>query len=242
MLTRSIDRDTMRIFATLLLITLMASFAIAQTESSPAAASPTAAMSANLDRLQSAASQATVDIAHMRIEKWKADNASRQQAQGNADSLQRNLSSALPSLIANFRSAPGDLNAGFKLYRNLNALYDVLASFTEAAGAFGPKNDYEALAQQADIIDSVRRNLADDLERMTASTQAEVQQLRTQVQTLRQAAIPPPPPKKVVVDNAEPAKKPATHKKKTTPATAGNSPASSGSTPTAAPATTSKSQ
>jgi hypothetical protein len=173
-------------------------------------------MLADLDRLQTAASQANIDIGHMRIEKWKADNGSKQQAQGNADSLQRNLSSALPGLIANYRAEPQNLSAGFKLYRNLNALYDVLASFTEAAGAFGPKNDYEALAQQVNVIDTVRRNLGDNLEGLTSQTETELNQLRMRVHAMQQAAVASPaPPKKVVVDNSEPAKKTVTtHKKK----------------------------
>jgi hypothetical protein len=184
----------------------------------PARAAMPASLASSLDRLQSTASQANLNIGHMRIEKWKADNASKQQAQGNADSLQRNLSSALPGLIANFRGAPQDLNAGFKLYRNLNALYDVFASFTESAGAFGPKNDYEALAQQLGVVDSTRRELGDYLDSLTASTQSQINQLRSQLAVLQQQAATATPPKKVVVDDTAPAKK-TTHKKKpTTPA------------------------
>ena len=131
----------------------------------------------DLDRLQAAASQTTLDLGHLRIDKWKADAESKRQAQANADSVQRNLTSALPGLIDAVRSAPQDLTAEFKLYRNLNALYDVLVSLTEATGAFGPRSDYEALAQQLETIDSVRRNLGDALERLTSSTQSELNQL-----------------------------------------------------------------
>lgn len=185
-------------------------------------------ISADLDRLQASASQANLDIAHMRIERWKADGASKQQAQTNADSLQRNLTSALPGLIDGFRAAPQDLSAGFKLYRNLNALYDVLASFTEAAGAFGPRNDYEVLAQQLMVIDSVRRDLGDNLESLALSKQAEVNQLRLQVQSLQQAAAAAAaPPKKVIVDDTEPEKKKTVHKKKPAPAATANGPGSS---------------
>ena len=181
-----------------------------------------ASLSSSIDRLQSTASQANLDIGHMRIEKWKADNASKQQAQGNADSLQRNLSSALPGLIANFRGAPQDLNAGFKLYRNLNALYDVFASFAESTGAFGPKGDYETLARELGVVDSTRRDLGDYLDNLTASTQSQMNQLRSQLATLQQQQAAASPPKKVVVDDNAPAKK-TTHKKK--PATqAGSTP------------------
>ncbi len=147
-----------------LILTALSCLAVGQAPTSAPAVTTTApppAIAADLDRLRAAASQANLDISHMRIEKWKADSASKQQAQANADALQRNLTSALPGLIDNFRAAPQDLSAGFKLYRNLNALYDVLASFTELSGAFGPKNEFEALGQQVAIIDSVRRDLAD---------------------------------------------------------------------------------
>lgn len=185
-------------------------------QSAPTASATSAAVLPDLDRLQAAASQTNADISHIRIEKWKADNASKQQAQGNADSLQRNLSSALPGLISSYRADTQNLNAAFRLYRNLNALYDVMASFTEATGAFGAKNDFDALAQQLNVIDSVRRDLGDNLDGLTSQTQNEMNQLRTQVHALQQvAAAPAAPAKKVVVDNAEPAKKATTtHKKK----------------------------
>ncbi len=230
----------MRSRGNLLLLIFISMVATAQVQNAPAPATNaagSAGLSSDLDRLQTAASQANLDIAHMRIEKWKADNGSKQQAQANADSLQRNLTSALPGLISNYRAAPQDLTAGFKLYRNLNALYDVLTSFTEAAGAFGPKNEYEALGQPLDVIDSVRRSLGDNLEALTVSTQTEMNQLRNQVRVLQQAAVPPAPAKKVVVDNSEPAKKPAPHKKKTTatPATPAQSGAGSTTNPSATP-------
>ena len=188
----------------------------------------------DLDRLQAAASQVTLNLGRLRIDKWKADGESKRQAQGNADSIQRNLASALPGLIEAVRSAPQDVSAEFKLYRNLNALYDVLASLTEAAGAFGPRSDYEALAQQLDTIDSVRRNLGDVLEQLTSSTQAELSRLRVQIRTYQQnAAAAAPPPKKVVVDDTEPPKK-SVHKKK--------KPAASGSASSASDASDAKSK
>jgi hypothetical protein len=233
----------MRTAQNLLFLFSLSSVALAQMANTPASApssarAGSASMSSvlsDLDRLQAAASQANVDLAHIRIEKWKADSNSKQQAQGNADSVQRNLATALPALIDNVRSAPQDVNAEFKLYRNLNALYDVFASLTESAGAFGPRSDYDALTQQLGVIDSVRRNLGDELEKLTSSTQLELNQLRTQVRTLKQQAAATPP-KKAIVDDTEPAKKTASHKKKpaqksTTPATgsSNSTPGSAGS-------------
>jgi hypothetical protein len=237
----------MRSLVSLILVVFVAITTSAQVQAPPppqAALSDNAvnaAVFADLDRLQSAASQTNTDIGRMHIDKWKADNGTKQQSQANASSLQRNLTSALPGLISNVRSAPQDLSAGFKLYRNLSALYDVLASFTEATGAFGPKNDYDALAQQLDAIDSVRRDFGDRLEGLATQTQTEMNQLRSQVRTLQQAAaVAAAPPKKVVVDNADTGKKPV-HKKK--PATSSTAQPNAG-TSTSAPAatTTTKSQ
>ncbi len=197
----------------------------ASARQAPAASSASmSSVLSDLDRLQSAASQTTLDLGHMRIDKWKVDGEFKRQAQANADSVQRNLVSALPGLIDTVRSAPQDLTAEFKLYRNLNALYDVFGSLTEAAGAFGTKGDYEALTQQLQTFDSVRRNLGDTIEQLTLSTQSELSQLRSQVRTYQQAAAAAPPPKKVVVDDTEPPKK-TVHKKKKPAATSGGSPA-----------------
>jgi hypothetical protein len=208
-----------------LILFLAVAATLAQTPSAPPGTSSAPSVGSasvvsvlpDLDRLQAAASQAAFDLSHLRIDKWKADGDSKRQAQANADSVQRNMSSALPGLIDAVRSAPQDLNAEFKLYRNLNALYDVFVSLTEATGAFGPKSDYEALAQQLDTIDSVRRNLGNAVEQLTSSTQSELNQLRSQIRTYQQtaAAAAAAPPKKVVVDDTEPAKKPVHKKKKT---------------------------
>ena len=223
----------MKIALPLLSVCLAAGPLLAQTPvAAPASANPAANQTVagstsmtsilpDLDKLQVAASQTDLAIGHLRIEKWKADGESKRQAQGNADSIKRNLTSALPGMIENARSAPQNLNADFKLYRNLSALYDVLLSLTESAGAFGPKADYEALAQPLQVIDSVRRDLGDALERLTSSTQNELEQLRTQIRIQQQATATPPPKKVVVVDDGEPAKKTA-HNKKKKPAASGS--------------------
>ncbi len=213
------------------LVLLLCGLGVAQTPAPPAtaavpatapASSTSAGIGPELDSLQTSATQTAGVLGRLRIEKWKADGDSKRQAQSNADSIQRNLTSALPAMIANVRSNPQDMSAQFKLYRNLNALYDVLTSVTESAGAFGPKNDYEALASQLAQFDTARRAVGDSVEQLAASTQAQLNQLRSQVQTLEQrTAAAATPPKKVVVDENEPAKKATTTKKKksTKPAT-----------------------
>lgn len=144
------------------------------------------------------------DVGKLRIEKWKADSASKYQATESAASIQRNVSNALPGLIADVRTNPQSLAANFKLYRNLNALHEVLASLAESAGAFGKREEYELIAPHLAALDDDRRAFADSLVQMTATADQRIaaadQASRAAAATAAQA-----PPKKIVVDDTEPA-------------------------------------
>jgi hypothetical protein len=174
----------------------------------PAAAQVTT----TLPQLQRAVENARVDLARLRVDKWKADAAVKQQAGTNIESLQRNLSGALPTLVAAAQQNPSSLNASFKLYRNLNALYDVMSNVTESAGAFGAKDEYAALVQDLNNLDAARRSLADAMESMTAQRDADFARIQAARQAAQAAAVAPP--KKIVIDDNEPAKKTTAKKKK----------------------------
>jgi len=166
-----------------------------------------------LSQIDASAQQAALDLAKLRIEKWKADSNSKQQAQSNADSLQRNLTNALPGMTSAVRAAPQSLAPAFKLYRNLSALYDVLTGLAESAGAFGPQQDFDSLKQQTEAFDNYRRSLGDYLESLTAQRDSELARARAQQQA------PAVVPKKVISDEdtPPPTTKKKTAKKRTTP-------------------------
>lgn len=167
-----------------------------------------------LAQLQAASQTASRDISMLQIDKWKTDRNSKSQAQSNADSLQRNLTAALPGMISDVRARPDDLTASFKLYRNLGALYDVLSSLAESAGAFGPKNDFQALAADVSRLDDSRRLLGDRVATLASIKEGEIARLRTQLHNTP-TATQPTANKKIIVDDNEP-KKTSTSKKKTT--------------------------
>ena len=169
-------------------------------------------ISSTLGRLNQVVEQSRVDLARLRVDKWKTDSSIKRQAESNTDSIQRNLTTALPTIVQQVRANPGSLSASFKLYRNLNALYDVMVSLTESAGAFGSKDEYQALNNDTANLDNLRRSLADQVEAMANSRDIEVAQLQSRArQTAAQTVAAPP--KKIVIDDNEPAKKQA---KKTT--------------------------
>src|SRR3981081_3934669 len=144
------------------------------------------------------------------MERWKTDGSYKKQLLSNVDSIQRNLQGALPEMLAQSRSAPEDLPATFKAYRNLDALYDVLGNVVESAGAFGSKDDFQALSNDLSSFEGTRKALAERIGNLASSKEAEINRLRAD---LKAAQAPPPLPKKTVVDDNEPAKKPAVKKK-----------------------------
>jgi len=110
------------------------------------------------------------------------------------------------------RNSAEDMPATFKLYRNLDALYDVLGGVVESTGAFGPKDDFQALSNDLSNFEGTRKQLADRVNNLATSKEQEIVRLRADLKTA-QAAIPVAPPKKTVVDDTEPAKKPVVKKK-----------------------------
>src|ERR1700704_975586 len=163
-----------------------------------------------LSQLEATSKTTQADLSKLRIERWKTDGSYKKQLLSNVDSIQRNLQGALPEMLAQSRSAPEDLPATFKVYRNLDALYDVLGNVVESAGAFGSKDDFQALSNDLSSFEGTRKALAERIANLASSKEAEINRLRVD---LKAAQAPPPLPKKTVVDDNEPAKKPASKKK-----------------------------
>jgi hypothetical protein len=177
-----------------------------------------------LSQLEDSSKTTQGDLSKLRIERWKTDNSAKRQSLGDVDSIQRNLQNALPDMIAQLRSSPEDLSATFKLYRNLDALYNVLSGVVESAGAFGPKDDFQSLSNDLNSLEAARKQFAERMNTLAASKEQEIVRLRADLKAA-QAAIPAAPPKKVVVDDTQPEKKPAPKKKPVAKKPASNPPA-----------------
>ncbi len=169
-----------------------------------------------LEQVKQTAQNMQADLSKARIDRWKADSSTKRQMQANVESIQRNLQAALPEMIAQLNNSPEDLAASFKLYRNLDALYDVFGSVAESAGAFGSRDEFQSLSNDMSGLESARRSFGERMQRLASAKEDELARLRTQVKTLQ--AAPPAPPKKIIVDDTEPAKKPAAKKKPAKPA------------------------
>jgi hypothetical protein len=161
--------------------------------------------------LQQASQAIQEDLSHLRIEKWKTDSNTKRQTQGDVESIQRNLQSALPGMLNDLKNSPESGPLTFKVYRNLDALYDVMNSVVESTGAFGNKEEFQSLNKDLGALEESRRSFAGRMDKIANAKETEIGQLRTALQTAR-AEIPP---KKTVVDDTKPApeKKPVRHKK-----------------------------
>jgi DNA repair exonuclease SbcCD ATPase subunit len=187
-------------------------------------------------------SQATqLDLAKLRIEKWKTDGNTKRGTQADVESIQRNLQSALPEIVGRLRNSPENLATSFELYRNLDALYGVFSSVVESAGAFGSRDEFQSLQNDLGALERARHAFADRMNTLANCKENELTRLRTQVQTL-QAAVnaAPPTPKKTIVDDTETPKK--TVKKKSTKSTKSTSSSAQKPAANSQPATPSSSQ
>ena len=156
-------------------------------------------------------SQATqLDLARLRIDRWKTDSGTKHQTESDAESVNRNLQNALPGMLADLKNSPENLALSFKVYRNLDALYDVFSSVTESTGAFGSKEEFQALSKDLGSIQDSRRAFADRMDKLANAKETELGQLRTALQQARAEAAP----KKVVVDDTAPPPKKTTPRKK----------------------------
>ena len=233
----TMHRRFLRTLACSLLLVLAAEMSFAQTaspddasSSAPVSYSSVTQLNELLADLQQASQATQLDLAKLRIEKWKTDGTTKRQTDADVQSIQRNLQSAMPEIVGQLKNSPESLPQTFKLYRNLDALYDVFASVVESAGAFGSKDEFQSLQNDLNAIEKSRHVVADRMEALSTAKENELGHLRVELGNA-EARITATPPKKVVVDDTEPDKKPV--KKKVV-----HKPAKPATSPAAVPATT----
>ncbi len=153
--------------------------------------------------VQAMAQKSNADVARLHVEKWKTDAQSKQQSEASAAAIRRNLSDAVPDLLLRIQNEPGSLIANFRLYRNLNVLYDAFSALAESAGAFAPQDQYTPLAADVAQLDQLRRQLAERMDLLAGTSDAELARLRAAAAAAKKAK----PASKIVVDDNQPSAK-----------------------------------
>jgi hypothetical protein len=156
-------------------------------------------------------------IANLGVSHWKAPAETRAAVQQDIGSMQRDLNATLPGLVAQAEANPTALSPAFAVFRNLDALYDVLLRVTETAALAGSGADAGSLEDARAGLEDGRGKLGTWLLQSISAQDAQVVHLQTAL-AAHPAAAPNAAPNKVVIDDGPENPKP--RKKKPAPATA----------------------
>jgi hypothetical protein len=215
--------------AAVLLLLSAGSGAPSQAQSQPPPQPPAGEQSAStpdlntiLLQIQKATGSASVDLGKLRIEKWKADADQKQQSQQVSDSLQKNIANAIPGMVSAVQASRGSLLTSFKLYHNLNVVYENLIYMADVAGSLGKREEFEPLAADITALESARKELSLYIEQAAVRIESANRQMSGTIpMPARPGQGAAVPGKKVVIDDEDspPPKKPTKPtKKKTSPA------------------------
>jgi hypothetical protein len=191
-------------------------------------------LNAILSQIQQATSSANANIGHLRIEKWKADVDQKRQTQQVAESLQKNITNAVPGMISAVQSNKGSVTTSFKLYHNLNVVYENLIYLADVTGSLGKREEFEPLNSDIVALEAARKNLSAYIEDAAVKMEAANRQAGSGTVPLQARQNPgaPVPGKKIVIDDDQPApKKPVKPTKKKTSAPPSASPTPTPSSP-----------
>jgi len=193
--------------------------AAAQAPAAPVAPASTGFAMINL---RPALANVQTAITNLNVARWKAPNDIRATTQQDINSMQRDLNTTLPGLMAQADTAasangPAALAPAFAVFRNLDALYDVLLRVTETAGLAGSASDASSLEDARAGLEDGRAKLGTWLLQAIGAQDAQVVRLQAPA-AAHPASAPPPPPNKIVVNDGPDTTKP--RKKKPPPAPA----------------------
>ncbi|WP_124848379.1 hypothetical protein [Acidipila sp. EB88] len=153
-------------------------------------------------------------LAAVHLDKWKAPGGVREEANSNIASITRDLDGTLPGLLATADAAPGVVSQNLPVFRNVDALYDVLLRVVETADLSAPDTDTDRLHTALSTLEDARRNFGDLLQ---GAAVAQEQQLASTTAQLRaQAAVSAPRAAvaPTMVTDGDKTTATATHKKK----------------------------
>ena len=196
--------------ALLVLLLILAGSLVARAQTPAPAGFPVANLRPALANVQTA-------IGNLSIPRWKASGEVRTATQQDVASMQRDLNFTLPGLMAQVEAQPGGsaaLSPSFAVFRNLDALYDVLLRVSETAALTGPSYDSNSLEQARAGLEDARSKLGAWLGQAIVSQDAQISRGQTVAAPRPEAAAPAPA--KIVVNDGPETPKPR-KKKPTTP-------------------------
>ncbi len=197
------------------------STASAQTAGDPQPGAPAGATSSiitdALGSLQPTMTSVNSALASVDVHRWKVPGDVKDRTASDIQSIQRDIDGSLPGLISQAQASPNAVGPSFAVFRNIDALYDVLLRVTETANLAGSQQEANHLESARADLQTRRRQLGDALLSSATAQDASVIHLRASLDAARQASASSSAgagPKKIVVDDGPSSAAKTTHKKK----------------------------
>ena len=131
------------------------------------------------DLLQPALANLSRNLNGAQLDHWKLNGAMREETARNIDSVRRDVSGTLPGLLQTADSAPASVSAVLPVFRNVDALYDVVLRVTETARMAAPKPQADGLDDARSRLVEARRSLGDHLQSSAIAADQRVRDLQT---------------------------------------------------------------
>ena len=181
-----------------------------------------------LNALQPTLTAVNTAVGSIEVRRWKVPGEVKDQTVSDVQSIQRDISGSLPGLITQAQGSLNEVGPSFSVFRNIDALYDVLLRVSETATLAGSQQEASQLESARTDLQMRRRQLGDALLSSATAQDASVSQLRNSLAAAQPAAAGESPansPKKIVVDDGPTTTAKTIHEKKTVkPATAAAAP------------------
>jgi hypothetical protein len=147
--------------------------------------------------------QALADVqkttADLNISRWRTSRGARIAAQQDVDSIQHDLSQTLPSLLAPADASPESIPRSFAVYRNVDALYDVLLRVSEVADFAAPDDEAQAITSSLQQLHASRDRLGDAILRVSQQHEAQIREFEAALRAAK--AEQPTPRKEIIIDD-----------------------------------------
>lgn len=182
-------------------------------------------LNGSLTDLDRVAMSTYADISALNIDRWNGQwrpgflrSTRQKEAEHTAESVKRNLSDALPTLIADVRTAHGSVTSTFRLYHDLTLVSEAMDSLVSTAKFEGHQHESRGLVADCAELSRIRRNLTSYIEARAVTMDSKAATLASYspaprprppavrkivIDDMSQAA-PPPAPRKIIVDDEDP--------------------------------------
>jgi hypothetical protein len=167
-----------------------------------------------LNAIQPLLSKVNLAASSVDVHHWKAPSDVRDTTTSDVQSIQRDLNVTLPDLLTKAQASPGAIAPSFAVFRNIDALYDVLLRITETATLAGTQSEADRLEQVRAELQARRAQLGNAILISATSQDTDVVQLRNSLAAAPRVPAASTAPKRIVVDDGPTTSTKASRKKK----------------------------